>query len=74
MKSFNEMEELKRFQGSAFDAISKRKLIEDRDIRGISGQGMGKIGKIWAWNLTKVRNKKKRSNEARTKGAKVHFA
>ena len=30
-KSLNEMEELKRFQGSAFDTISRRKLIEDRD-------------------------------------------
>ena len=26
-----EMEELKRFQGSTFDTISRRKLIEDRD-------------------------------------------
>ena len=31
MKSFNEMEELKRFQGSTFDTFSMRKLIEDRD-------------------------------------------
>ena len=30
MKSVNEMEELKRFQGSAFVIISWRKLIEDR--------------------------------------------
>ena len=30
-KSFNEMEEVKRFQGSTFDAISRRKLVEDRD-------------------------------------------
>ena len=30
-KSINEMEELKRFQGSTFDTISRRKLIEDRD-------------------------------------------
>ena len=30
-KSPNEMEELKRFQGSTFDTISRRKLIEDRD-------------------------------------------
>ena len=28
VKSLNEMEELKRFQGSAFDTFSKRKLIE----------------------------------------------
>ena len=30
-KSHNEMEELKRFQGSTFETFSKRKLIEDRD-------------------------------------------
>ena len=30
-KSLNEMEELKRFQGSTFDSISRRKLVEDRD-------------------------------------------
>ena len=31
MKSLNEMEELKRFQGSTFDGFSRRKVIEDRD-------------------------------------------
>ena len=31
-KSLNEMEELKRFQGSTFDTVAKRKLVEDRDI------------------------------------------
>ena len=31
MKSLNEMEELKRFQGSTFATISRRRLIEDRD-------------------------------------------
>ena len=30
-KSLNELEELKRFQGSTFDTISRRKLVEDRD-------------------------------------------
>ena len=30
-KSLNEMEELKRFQGSTFDTNSRRKLVEDRD-------------------------------------------
>ena len=30
-KSLNEMEELKRFQGSAFDGFARRKLVEDRD-------------------------------------------
>ena len=31
MKSLNEMEELRRFQGSTFDTFSRRKFIEDRD-------------------------------------------
>ena len=35
---------------------------------------MGKIGKISAWNLTKVKSKKKVIDEARTSGATVHFA
>ena len=35
---------------------------------------MGKLEKISAWNLTKVRSKKEVIDEARTKGAKVHFA
>ena len=30
-KSLNEMKELKRFQGSTFDTISRRILVEDRD-------------------------------------------
>ena len=30
-KSMSEMEELKRFQGSTFDTIARRKLVEDRD-------------------------------------------
>ena len=30
-KSLNEVEEFKRFQGSTFDSISRRKLVEDRD-------------------------------------------
>ena len=42
--------------------------------KGSSGQGMGKMEKISAWNLRKVRSKKKVIDEARTKGAKVHFA
>ena len=31
MKSLDEMEELKRFQGSTFDTISRRRLIENQD-------------------------------------------
>ena len=33
-----------------------------------------KLEKISAWNLTKVRSKKEVIDEARTNGAKVHFA
>ena len=39
-----------------------------------SGQGMGIMEKISAWNLTKVRSKKEVIDEARTSGAKVLFA
>ena len=35
---------------------------------------MGKLGEKSAWNLTKVRSKKEVIDEARTNGAKVHFA
>ena len=35
---------------------------------------MGKLEKISAWTLTKVRNKKEVIDEAKTKCAKVHFA
>ena len=31
VKSLNEMEDLKRFQGSTFDAIARRRLVEDQD-------------------------------------------
>ena len=34
----------------------------------------GKLDKISAWNLTKVRSKSEVIDEARTKGATVHFA
>ena len=37
-------------------------------------KGWGKLEKISAWNLTKVRSKKQVIDEARTSGAKVHFA
>ena len=33
-----------------------------------------KLEKFSAWNLTKVRSKEEVIDEARTKGAKVHFA
>ena len=31
LKSLNEMEELKKFQGSTFDTIARRRLVEDQD-------------------------------------------
>ena len=47
---------------------------EDSRSKGSSGQGMGKLEKISAWNLTKVRSKSEVIDEAKTSGAKVHFA
>ena len=47
---------------------------EDSRRKSSSGQGMGKLEKISAWNLTKVRSKKEVIDEARTSGATVHFA
>ena len=35
---------------------------------------MGKLGKISAWNLTKVKSKEQVIDEARMSGATVHFA
>ena len=35
---------------------------------------MGKLEKIPAWSLTKVRSKKEVNDEARTSGATVHFS
>ena len=39
-----------------------------------SGKRMGKLEKVPAWQLTKVRNKKEVIEEARNEGRKVHFA
>ena len=39
-----------------------------------SGKRMGKLGKLPAWQLTKVRNKKEVIEEARNNDRKVHFA
>ena len=47
---------------------------ENSSSKGSSGQGMGKLEKFSAWNLTKVRSKSKLFDEARTTGAKAHFA
>ena len=40
----------------------------------VDKEGMGKLEKFSAWNLTKVRSKKEVIDEARTSGAKVQFA
>ena len=41
-KSLNEMEELKRYQGSRFDEFSRGRLVEDRDtIFELTGQNSG---------------------------------
>ena len=42
--------------------------------RAALDQEWGKLEKIPAWNITKVRNESEVIDEARTKGAKVHFA
>ena len=47
---------------------------ENSSSKSSSGQGMGKLDKISTWNLTKVRSKKEVIDEARSSGAKVHFA
>ena len=48
--------------------------LKNSSSKGSSGQGMGKMEKIPAWDLTKVRSKSEVIDEARTKGTKVHFA
>ena len=50
------------------------KLLKNSSSKSSSGQGMGKLEKIAAWNLTKVRSKKEVIDEARTLGATVRFA
>ena len=47
---------------------------ENSRSEGSSGQGIGKNWKKFGVNLTKVRSKKEVIDEARMKGAKVHFA
>ena len=42
-KSLNEMEELKRFEGSTFDTIARRRLVEDQDtILELTGNGVSR--------------------------------
>ena len=46
----------------------------NEDTHSKSSSGWERLEKIPAWDLTKVRSKKEVMDEARTKGAKVHFA
>ena len=54
--------------------LLRRPSIKNTACKGGSGERMGKLEKIPAWQLTKVRNKKDVIEEARNKGRKVHFA
>ena len=47
---------------------------ENTKCKSSGGQRMGKLEKIPAWQLTKVRNKKEVIDEARKEGKTVHFA
>ena len=47
---------------------------ENSRSKSSGGQGMAKLEKNSAWNLTKVRSKKEVIDEARMSGATVHFA
>ena len=47
---------------------------KDSGCKDSSGKIIGKLEKVPAWKLTKVRNKKEVIEEARNKGRKVHFA
>ena len=54
--------------------IPMRSSSEDTRSKSSSGQEWEKLEKIPAWDLTKVRSKSEVIDEARTSGAKVHFA
>ena len=54
--------------------LMKSSVLKTHDNCEGCGQGMEKLEKISAWNLTKVRSKKDVIDEARTSGDKVHFA
>ena len=57
-----------------FTNFSYASSYENSSSKSSSGQGMRKLDKISAWNLTKVRSKKEVIDEARKSGAKVHLA
>ena len=54
--------------------VTNEKLASDSSCGSASNKEWEKLEKTSAWNLTKVRSKKEVIDEARTKGAKVHFA
>ena len=56
------------------EVYSDASSIKNTGCEGCSGKRMGKLEKIPAWQLTKVRSKKEVIEEARNKGRKVHFA
>ena len=54
-KSLNEMEELKKFQGSTFDTFSRRRLIEDRDtILELTGKILELQMKLIVWMIREI--------------------
>ena len=57
-----------------FTNFSYASCYENSCSKGSGRQGMGKLEKSSAWNLTKVKSKKQVIDEARTSGATVHFA
>ena len=67
------MNSLSRYNSSA-QIHSYASSNESARCKGSSGKRKGKIQKIPAWQLTKVRNKKEVIAEARNEGKKVHFS
>ena len=61
-------------KGESSQIYSYASSYENSSSKGSSGQGMGEIGEIFSWSLTKVRSKREVIDEARTTGVKVHFA
>ena len=56
--------------GAQIYSYASRK--ENSRCKGCSGKIMGKMTKILAWQLTKVRNKREVIEEAKNKGKKIH--
>ena len=56
-----------------FTICSYASSYENSSSESSGGQGMGKLEKISAWNLTKIRSKKEVIDEARTSVAAIHL-